>query len=287
MTNKSISIDTDVNLIQSIRIIHALSESEFKINLPFKERKKLSVLINKFKLDFHDYEDDALKFSQLVKVDHFANNPNSIVGTIQRPLIFPHQIVKFCKSIWSEKREHKYTFAGLFTGSRKNLLEQWMVRNIRNTKINLATDRSFISKLKKKVFNTLNLDNTSIKKIDDLIIWSSTRGRQFPLKSWDENYYSIMANSEFVLCPSGDFIWTYRFFEAILCGAIPIVEEACEAYTGFRFRSMSEDAKKFVWKADDAEYNYNLCISRITIPLEELNVELNRFWSELHMVQPK
>ncbi len=279
MIPKSISIDIDINLIQSIRMIHALSESEFTISLPLREQKKLLPLSERFNIPFTDTDENGLKFSQIVKTDHFSNDPNSVIGSIHRPLIFPQQLVKFCKSLWHEKRVNRYTFTGLLTGSRKNLLEQWMVRNIKQGKIGLHTDESLISKVKKRIFRAFNLDNTTTLKIGDLTIWSSTRGRQFPLKSWDENYYLIMSNSEFVLCPSGDFVWTYRFFEAILCGAIPIVEEVCNSYSGFRFKFMSDDAKEYTWSEEDAEYNYNLCVRRITIPLEELNSELNRLYT--------
>jgi len=37
-------------------------------------------------------------------------------------------------------------------------------------------------------------------------------------------YYAKLRSSEFALCPDGDFTWTYRFLEAIMCGAIPILE---------------------------------------------------------------
>ncbi len=276
MMPKSIIVDTDVNLIQAIRIIHALSESSFSIDLPLKEQQKLSVLAKKFNISFSNGVEKGLRFSEIVKVEHFSNNPNSVIGNIHRPLIFPHQIVAFCKSIWSEKRINRYTFMGLLTGSRKNLLDQWIGNNISQGKINLYSNKSLVSKIKKKVFQALNIDNTSIQKIGELTIWSSTRGRQFPLKSWDENYYSILVDSEFVLCPSGDFVWTYRFFEAVLCGAMPIVEEPCESYAGFRYKLMGEDAKQFKWNLEDAEYNYSLCVKRITIPLHELNTDLER-----------
>ena len=104
--------------------------------------------------------------------------------------------------------------------------------------------------------------------------WSSNRGRKFPIKSWDDDYFKVLGDSQFVLCPSGVCVWSYRFFESILCGAIPIVESNCEAYEGFRFKYMTDDASTFVWTKEDAEYNYNLCIERITIAPEVLKSTL-------------
>ena len=40
---------------------------------------------------------------------------------------------------------------------------------------------------------------------------------------YDYPYYDKMMSSRFALAPDGDFAWTYRFLEAIMCGAIPIV----------------------------------------------------------------
>ena len=37
-------------------------------------------------------------------------------------------------------------------------------------------------------------------------------------------YWDMMQRAKYVLCPDGDFVWTYRFFEAVACGAIPIIE---------------------------------------------------------------
>lgn len=42
---------------------------------------------------------------------------------------------------------------------------------------------------------------------------------------FDFKYYENMSNSKFVLCPPGDQKWSMRFYEAILCGAIPVVFE--------------------------------------------------------------
>jgi hypothetical protein len=53
-----------------------------------------------------------------------------------------------------------------------------------------------------------------------------------------------------------------------LCGAIPVVESNCEAYEGFRFKYMTDDASTFVWSKEDAEYNYKLCLERITVAPE-------------------
>jgi hypothetical protein len=38
------------------------------------------------------------------------------------------------------------------------------------------------------------------------------------MKAWHDDYSTEMSRAEFVIRPNGKFVWTYRFFEAILCG---------------------------------------------------------------------
>jgi hypothetical protein len=108
----------------------------------------------------------------------------------------------------------------------------------------------------------------------EVVFWSSRRGRHFPGKSWDEEYYELLARSQFVLCPSGDYVWTYRFFEAALCGAIPIVESTCDAYAGFRYQTMRDPARELQWRREDAEHNYALCRDLLTVPSDVLSREI-------------
>ena len=47
-----------------------------------------------------------------------------------------------------------------------------------------------------------------------------------------------LLRSKFVLWPNRDYIWSYRFFETVMSGAIPIVEED-GAYERFDYFRMS------------------------------------------------
>jgi hypothetical protein len=112
------------------------------------------------------------------------------------------------------------------------------------------------------------------QRFGDLLLWSSERGRVFPWKAWDDEYFKLLGRSSFVLCPSGDFVWSYRFFEAVLCGAIPIVEETCPAYTGFHFHTFADAARTLVWNEAIAAANFDLARARLTVPLAELDAEV-------------
>jgi hypothetical protein len=254
-----------------IRLVHALAESDYGINIPFIEIDKFSILMSKFELNFADKHVDVIDISDQISLSH--SRPETSIGKISRHLIFPSAITKYCRSIWKEDRKIRYSFQGLVTEKRKLLIEDWLGRNIRG-KCRLPHTNSRLHKLRKRVLSKVGLDATVEVKIGDLLFLSSDRGRHFPIKAWDEQYFRVLANSEFVLCPGGDYIWSYRFFESILCGAIPVVEKSCEAYEGFRFFSFEDNAKNFKWCLDDAEFNYALCIEKLTISQDELNKEI-------------
>ena len=66
----------------------------------------------------------------------------------------------------------------------------------------------------------------------------TNRGRKSEFKFLDKDYYSEMRNFKFIFCPKGDFIWTYRFFESIQVGSIPIILFRANVYVGFKYLSL-------------------------------------------------
>mmetsp|Transcript_51926 Transcript_51926/g.111002 ORF Transcript_51926/g.111002 Transcript_51926/m.111002 type:complete len:349 (+) Transcript_51926:51-1097(+) len=49
----------------------------------------------------------------------------------------------------------------------------------------------------------------------------STGDRNIP---FDAEYYKVMIQSYFTLCPGGDSAWSMRFYESILAGSIPVID---------------------------------------------------------------
>ncbi|WP_417608086.1 exostosin domain-containing protein [Owenweeksia hongkongensis] len=285
MISKTIFVDSEINFIQQLRLIHGLSESEFTIGVRAQDENKLKLLQKQFGMPYKIVEEGDIMMSNFTEVHH-KHKVSTSVGSIQRTLVFPHSIVDYCKSIWPQQREYRYTFAGLITKNRGTIIKNWVAKNIDGKVSSLPNADSFWYKVRKKIFLMLDKDDSTYKKVGDLVIWSSTRGRKYPEKAWDDNYFRFMANSQFVLCPSGNSIWSYRFFEAILCGAIPIIEESCPEYEGFRYYKMSDDARKFKWSQENAEYNYKVCLDRITIDIKELNQELQLILSKEIAAKP-
>ena len=76
---------------------------------------------------------------------------------------------------------------------------------------------------------------------------------------FDQFYYKILCRSKFTLCPAGDSNWSMRFYEAIACKSIPILQsEDCfrtekESSLGYTFITVNQPA---TYDKEIAEKNY-------------------------------
>jgi hypothetical protein len=264
-------LDVPFSLIQQIRLVHAVAESAFEIAVPEGELDKFSILRDRFGLRLSPARPGDPSLAPYVRIDH--ETPSTAVGGLVRPLIFPRAVVAHCRTLWPATRAHRYSFAGLLTESRRALLEAW-IDGRAGAPPALVAKSSLGGFLRRQLIRWRGADRQ--RRIGDLTLWSSERGRRFPTKAWDEDYFRMLADSESVLCPSGDYVWSYRFFEACLCGAMPIVEQASPLYEGFRYRLMTESRADVPWLAADAEHNYRVCADRIVLPADLLERELSR-----------
>lgn len=253
--------DVPYQLIHSVRLIHALMESGYRVHIPTEHLEKFSRIKEVFGVKFAVGVDSVPRLSPL-EVDH--EQPRTSVGRIHRPLIWPHAVVRRCRSLWPNRRDVRFSFAGLVTTSRKQALGRWLKATISHTRPQLHAN------IVEAGPGLVSLDN------DRVVFWSSSRGRHFPGKSWDDDYHQLLANSRFVLCPSGKYSWTYRFFEAALCGAVPVIEKVCPAYEGFYFRMMDEPVGNWKWRKDHAQHNYETCRDLLTVPRDSLTQEIAR-----------
>ena len=268
---KTLQINMTFNLIQQIRLVHALTESEYLVSIPTAEVSKFKAIKERFGVHFINDDGHNVDISSHLNISH--SEPLTSVGQIVRPLIFPHSITNYCRTLWTDRRKHRFSFQGLITEKRKTLLEDWIEDKL-NERVSLSNRKNTLSKIKRKVISRIGFDTTRKRRIGALLLWESDRGRNFPIKAWDDEYFRVLANSEFVLCPSGDYIWSYRFFESALCGAIPIVEKDCSAYDGFRFLSFHDQVADLKWAKEDAEHNFKACVEKLTVPATIVNDEI-------------
>jgi hypothetical protein len=285
MTN-SFVLKIPLEYIQSIRLAHALMETKYQVCIPLIHEDKFIALKKRFNARYLmiDPSPDQPSIQPLPGLKIVHSKPLTCVGSIERPLIFPHAIVSHCREIWCDRRDIRFSFAGLVTDSRKIVLEQWAKRNFDLSNLNLSQPsppsrlQQFQARLARKLGLTIDFKPVE-SRLGEIVFWSSNRGRSFPTKSWDHKYFNLLAKTQFSLCPRGDHVWTYRFFEAALCGSIPVIEAYDPIYSGFRFRTLEESSQQLIWSQADAEHNYALCQERLTIPRLELEAEIEKLLS--------
>jgi hypothetical protein len=105
---------------------------------------------------------------------------------------------------------------------------------------------------------------------DEFQVVGTDARRVWPGKAWDDDYYTVLGRSGLTACPDGDFVWTYRFLEAALCGSIPVVESFCNHYEGFRYYRMAGVPTSMKWRRDWAEHNFWVARNRLTVTHDEL-----------------
>ena len=158
-----------------------------------------------------------------LNIDHIK--PAETILGHEFSLVFPHRLISKIRAKWPKQRKYDYAFVGLMTEKRK-----W-------------------------VFEYKDMDNT--------LIVDSNKGRIFPEKLFDENYWEILLNTKFSLCPQGDYMWTYRVFESIIAGSIPIVENSYPLISRFGvYERNSEQSVK--WSDTLVEDNLNILVENFT-----------------------
>jgi len=282
MRELALSIDLPFNLIQTLRLAHALVEVGCELHVTPGDARKMAHLRKIFGVHCYLGTSGIPKLRD-VSVDHLK--PETRIGAIRRSLIFPQAAFYYCRTRWPEARGVRATFPGLPTESRRAALARWLELSRINLKLPEpppdTQPESFTKRMSNRLVRSIGCVNRNSVYSKGVRIIFSNEGRVFPRKAWNTDYYDWLLESEFVLCPEGDFThdgikWTYRFFEAVMCGAIPVVQEPCEAYEGFRFRRMSEPLSELVWSRQDAEYNFTLAMERMTVPAAELRAEVAR-----------
>lgn len=87
---------------------------------------------------------------------------------------------------------------------------------------------------------------------------------------FDKNFFSNMQKSKFCLCPGGDCQWSMRFYEALMCKCIPIVQTKSETFRSIEesrldYKFYLSDEQDFYYRSDWVEHNYNIFIKYHTL----------------------
>ena len=229
------------DVLQTVRAAHALSEAGAVLAVTPDESRRFEWLSKWFAVRYQT-DDNAPRLE--IEVDH--QMPRVVVGGVERPLLFAHAIFDQYRARWASERPVRFSFAGLGTPTRRAALNDWAASN------------------------GLRMPSLLRHRSRELEVTFTRAGRKWPEKGWDPGYVRSLARTQFALCPNGDSVWTYRFFEAAGAGAIPVVEESCRLYDGFVFHTFEDDARDLEWTKAAAEHNAALVRRRLTAPHDEL-----------------
>lgn len=222
-----LNIDRPINLIQEVRTLHSLCENGVSLYCDSHNYQKLLPLKEFFDCNINlGLNPSGKSFSEVVSIIH--HEPTTKIDNIVKNLIFPKSLIDFCQEENDNKLDEIY-FRGLITGKREKSIE----------------------KLKSITNKTITID-------------SSNKGREFPLKTFDKDYFDEMKKYRFVFCPDGDFVWSYRFFETIMCGAIPIVENESALFSGFYYYNLKSDLNSIEWNKEWVIKNLELLKQNFT-----------------------
>lgn len=110
---------------------------------------------------------------------------------------------------------------------------------------------------------------------EDALINFTEKGREIAKDYLDVAYYRTMCESKFTLCPAGDFKWTYRFFEAIICKSIPVVERqgVDQSMDGFRY-FLQDERSIHRYSAKVCNDNYRLLVAKHSLLKRVLDIPL-------------
>ena len=88
----------------------------------------------------------------------------------------------------------------------------------------------------------------------------STNQTKYNRARYDRRYYKDICKSKFTLCPVGNCPWSYRFFEAIMCFSIPIMEKNStdRFYKDYFYYTVGED---HVYSFKDALNNFRIFLN--------------------------
>jgi hypothetical protein len=208
--------------VQEARLFAALLESGWGLKVNSTQFQAISGIAPFFSITYSPYAGENCQ-SINIEIDH--QTPRTRFGHVERPLVFPEWIYSSVSTTHSSravpcsfegypaKRRVKAAWSLIEKSGKSNLPIQ---RHI----VNLALKVNYIP-LRCRILNSVF--TAELCRRGWQFRWTSG-GRKISNKIYDVSYWQMLQESKTVYCPAGDFGWTYRFYEAILAGAIPIVD---------------------------------------------------------------
>lgn len=215
----SVTLPLNYDLIQSVRIAHALMETGITVDIPKAHAHKFSYLAN-MGFSVRYTVDQGSKWLDM-EVSH-AKPYIRIGGYLDQLFLYPKEIIARSNGLWGN-RDQEYLFRAYPTADRLQAAAEWM----RHTGLTPSVHMRYFERI------------------------------SGASKFWDEEYYTDIGKSKFSVIPNGldgelaehkggdNYQWTYRFIDAVLCGAIPIVQGHTALYEQFEYYLMSDKTYEY------------------------------------------
>jgi len=185
-------------------------------------------------------------------------------------LLFPKSYLEKIAKL-SHKKKIDFNFIGiLFREEIKKYREPvipWVKKNFTNSSYFKIMDfqRQKSKDASSGCYKPLGKYDFTLKSPPGFIPKEALGDRTF----FDEHYFKVLCASKFTLCPRGDKPWSQRFFEAIMCKSIPIVENKKHSGRNYLERKLPYKyyltTDKIIYNEDWAEHNYKLFFKKQTL----------------------
>lgn len=171
--------------------------------------------------------------------------------------IYPKRFYKTVE-VLEKKKKYDYCFIGaLKTDEETYKNRMWLLNFI---KINFTID-SYLqftdSKTKSSHVKMGSFDYTN--DISGIVPKELPKNER---NKFDINYFKTLSQSQFTICPVGDKPYSMRFYEALMCHSIPIVESyrhtfRSKAESKLSYKYYLKD-EKHIYRDDWVKHNYEL-----------------------------
>jgi hypothetical protein len=171
--------------------------------------------------------------------------------------LYPRRFYKIIEK-FDHTKKIEYCFIGAYKIDKQTQANRKWIIDFIKTKFNDVSYLQFTDRATKKDYVKFGNFDYTLEKDGFVPKENPIRDRNW----FDENYFKKLSQSKFTLCPAGDAFWSMRFYEALMCKSIPIVNNKNEI---FRTEEESKLDYKYyisndrlVYRDDWVAHNYNI-----------------------------
>ncbi len=179
-------------------------------------------------------------------------------------LLYPRSYLDQVNALPADKL-HDYNFVGSLFQQGTFEPRKWIIEF---AKTNFTDQSHYCVTDPDQQYQPIGNFDSSLEQVGKRFVPKET-GRDHRRAYFDADFFRTMKQSCFTLCPAGDAPWSMRFFEAIMCRSIPILEKPLHAGRNRKERSigyhyyLADD--EHVFREDWIEANYQRFLATQTL----------------------